>query len=410
MNWTARSLVFLIPSLALTAGAVSVQLDAAGNALRLEQSGAPRIEGGEVVVELSLEWGNLTNRPGIGLYEFDGFIVPEQGGCELEAVEDFEEGQDSVAKEGPDHVAWQSAGANESDGLRLTLRGPAGVTAHLKLGDWHGVFTIDEGGLVERSLRRSTVAWTPEGPVSEVEMGANRANAWLDKNEDGLIKIRWGNLDDLPRVPYETFDGYAEITNGQGRLELTYLHGWESEGIREKGEADRIVEEGEQRIRWEASTVGDGDGVNVKVVPERGDITVRVSVGGFQNLFTVEGGGDYNRASAWLADDGRTIKLRWGNLDGFDNAPYGEFDGSAEIVSGSGTLQVSYMHGLEKGGDYAAGDDDRILENGPETVRWQASVNGDSDGIDVKVSPSSDSVEIKIILGDTEKTLEITQD
>lgn len=406
-------LVTLCAATGVPAGAASLQLDSAGNVLRLEQVSRREINDERAQLVFELEWGNLDNRPGVGLNYFDGFLDPEESPCTvinhelLDSGGDYDAGgDDAVVDKGPDYLSWRASSQNDTDGLTFGVTVTGEEVVHLRLGEWLGEFIVDHHGMVERSLTRSVTEWTMGGPPEEGEVGPNRANAWLH-DDNRTVKIRWGNLDVFPSTPFETFDGEVTVVVGRAELSVTDTHSWESDGSYSSGSNDRILEDGPDVVRWEASVrPADGDGLNVHVEPRGGDARVRVTAGDFERVILISAVGDHNRANAWLHDDGRTIKIRWGNLDRYDNPPFEGFDGSAEIIEGAGTLLADYELGFEKGGDYAAGEDDRILEATATRVTWQASVDGDSDGLNIRVNPESERVKVRVKVG--ERTFNIT--
>ena len=147
--------------------ATTAQLDAAGNSVKVEERAVADTDGGKATT-LYIEWGNLTDSPGLGFYSFDGFIDPEDSSISLVDVRGFdtggnyEEGRaDSVTVDGPDFLTWRSSTAGKVDGLTARIESSGTVTVHLKLGDWYGEFKIKDGKLVKNSLRRSVEVWTP---------------------------------------------------------------------------------------------------------------------------------------------------------------------------------------------------------------------------------------------------------
>jgi hypothetical protein len=244
------------------------------------------------------------------------------------------------------------------------------------------------------------------------------------------IFIEWGNINELSGVGFHAFDGFVDPEYGE--VSVTDVRMFDSGGTYRVGTDDEITNEGPDFVRWRASTLGRTDGLTVRVVTSR-TTTIHVKVGEWYGEFTLKAGrvisdslrsttsvwspgtsvsaattitvsSGSNRANAWT--DGMIIKVRWGNLDEYDTTPFESFDGRATITAGNATIKVIKWFDWEKGGQYAQGKDDSVTKNGPKEIKWRASVKGgDSDGVNIKVTPgSSGTVKIKIVVGDWSKT------
>jgi len=242
------------------------------------------------------------------------------------------------------------------------------------------------------------------------------------------IFLEWGNINELPGVGFHAFDGFVDPEYGE--ISVTDVRMFDSGGAYRIGCDDKVTNEGSDYVEWRASTLGATDGLTVRIVSDR-DTAIHVKVGEWYGEFQLKAGKvvsdslrsttnvwspgtsaaatvhgttttGTNRVNAWA--DGMMIKVRWGNLDEYDTTPFESFDGSATIISGDATIKVENWFGWEKDGQYAQGKDDSVTNNGPEEIRWRASVKGgDSDGIDIKVSPKTGTVKVKVIVGDWSK-------
>ncbi|HDR06583.1 MAG TPA: hypothetical protein ENN88_03025 [Candidatus Coatesbacteria bacterium] len=260
------------------------------------------------------------------------------------------------------------------------------------------------------------------------------------KLDDGravtTIFIEWGNLNDKPGVGFHAFDGFVDPEYGE--ISITDVRMFDTGGSYERGTDDKILNEGPDFVSWRASTVGRTDGLTVRIISDR-DTTIHVKVGEWHGEFKLKAGkvvtdslrstttvwspgstavtttrptvttpSGSNRVNAWA--DGMVIKVRWGNLDEHATTPYGSFDGKATITSGNGEIKVVNWFDWEKGGQYAQGKDDAVTKNGPQEIKWRASVKGgDSDGLDIKVTPKSGTVKVKVVIGDFSKTFSFTK-
>jgi hypothetical protein len=223
------------------------------------------------------------------------------------------------------------------------------------------------------------------------------------------IFLEWGNINELSGVGFHAFDGFVDPEHGE--IAVTDVRMFDSGGAYRIGCDDEITNEGPDYVEWRASTLGATDGLTVRIVTDR-TTTIHVKVGEWFGEFKVKAGttatattvsSGSNRANAWT--DGMVIKVRWGNLDEYDTTPFESFDGHAEITSGDATIKVENWFDWEKGGQYAQGKDDSVTKNGPKEIKWRASVKGgDSDGIDIHVTPKTGTVKVKVVVGDWSKT------
>ncbi|HUT99603.1 MAG TPA: hypothetical protein VM054_11090 [bacterium] len=243
------------------------------------------------------------------------------------------------------------------------------------------------------------------------------------------IFLEWGNINEVSGVGFHAFDGFVDPEHGE--IAVTDVRMFDSGGAYRIGCDDKVTNEGPDYVEWRASTLGATDGLTVRIVSDR-DTAIHVKVGDWYGEFQLKAGKvvtdslrattsvwspgssasatvhvttttGTNRANAWTKD--MIILVRWGNLDKYDTTPFESFDGTATVISGDATIKVENWVNWEKGGQYAQGKDDSVTKNGPKEIKWRASIKaGDTDGIDILVTPKSGTVKVKVVVGDWSKT------
>lgn len=313
-----KRLFVILLALGLVSGvlAITAQIDTTGNMIKVEQRSTQQLEGGKAVTTIFLEWGNINELSGVGFHAFDGFVDPEYGDIAVTDVRMFDSGgayrigcDDKITNEGPDYVEWRASTLGATDGLTVRIVSSRDTAIHVKVGDWYGEFQLKAGKVVSDSLHATTSVWSPGSTSSTTShatttTGTNRANAWTDGM---VIKVRWGNLDEFDTTPFESFDGYAEITSGNATIKVENWFDWEKGGQYAQGKDDSVTKNGPKEIKWRASVKnGDSDGIDIYVTPNSsGTVKVKVVVGDWSKTFTFKkstssgGGGGGGGGSVW---------------------------------------------------------------------------------------------------------------
>ncbi|OGD74506.1 MAG: hypothetical protein A2Y64_06280 [Candidatus Coatesbacteria bacterium RBG_13_66_14] len=303
--------ILLALGLVSAALAITAQIDTTGNMIKVEQRSTEELSGGKAVTTIFLEWGNINELTGVGFHAFDGFVDPEYGEISVTDVRMFDSGgayrigcDDKITNEGSDYVEWRASTLGATDGLTVRIVSDRDTAIHVKVGEWYGEFSLKAGKVVSDSLRATTSVWSPgTSAVTTVHTttGTNRVNAWTEGMQ---IIVRWGNLDEFDSTPFESFDGYAEITSGDATIKVETWFSWEKDGQYAQGKDDEVTTNGPKEIKWRASVKGgDSDGLNIMVTPKSGTVKVKVVVGDWSKTFTFKkstgGGGGGGGGDVW---------------------------------------------------------------------------------------------------------------
>lgn len=168
MRRCITTLLILLVGLVGALRAMTIEIDNRGNHLRVEQGDTMEREDGKLVTEVHFAWGNLENNAAAGFHKFNGFIAPENGTCKVVDVHMFDTGgsyesgrDDKVIKDGPAYVAWRASTRGKTDGLTVRIVTVSDTPVHIRVGEWHGIFHIAEGRVVDGSLAASAVEYHP---------------------------------------------------------------------------------------------------------------------------------------------------------------------------------------------------------------------------------------------------------